>query len=297
MGFIFDIQKFCIHDGPGIRTTVFFKGCPLRCEWCHNPESKRRERELLYTSRLCVSCGACGEVCPSKAHRFTESVHNVDVSLCSACGKCTQVCPTGALAIAGKEASAEEIMEEVLRDRAFYEASGGGLTLSGGELFAQFDFALSLLRSAKAHGLHTCAETCGFTDREKLRRLAPFVDLFLYDWKCTDPVLHEKFTGVGNQKILENLRELNALGTAVVLRCPIIPGVNDNEGHFAGIAALANELDCVSAVELEPYHALGTDKAERLGQSCPTFSAPTAAQIQAWLEAIRRKTAVPVRKS
>ena len=188
-------------------------------------------------------------------------------------------------------------MEEVLRDRAFYEASGGGLTLSGGELFSQFDFALSLMKLAKAHGLHTCAETCGFTEAEKLRRLAEFTDLFLYDWKCTDPALHKRYIGADNRRILENLYALNELGAAVVLRCPIIPGVNDSEAHFAGIASLANGLDCVTAVEIEPYHAPGTDKAERLGKDPHMFSVPTEAQIQAWLDAIRRKTAVPVRKS
>ena len=297
MGLIFDIQKFCIHDGPGIRSTVFFKGCPLRCAWCHNPESKRMEKELSYTARACVSCGACVGTCPEHAHGIVNAVHTVDFSLCRACGICTEVCPTGALALAGKEMTAEAVMEEVLRDRAFYAASGGGLTLSGGELFAQFDFALSLLTLAKEHGLHTCAETCGFTETEKLQRLAPFVDLFLYDWKCTDPALHRQYTGADNRKILENLYALNELGASVILRCPIIPGVNDNDGHFSGIADLASRLDCIKAVEIEPYHALGTDKSERLGKESPRFPVPTSAQIQMWLEEIRGKTDVPVRKA
>lgn len=295
MGLIFDIQKFCIHDGPGIRTTVFFKGCPLRCAWCHNPESKQREKELFYTARSCVFCGACVETCP--AHALTESSHTVDLSLCHACGRCTEVCPTGALSLAGKEMTAEEVMAEVLCDRAFYEASGGGLTISGGEIFAQFDFAYDLLKLAKEHGLHTCAETCGFTETEKLRRLAPLVDLFLYDWKCTDPALHRQYTGADNHKILENLYVLNEIGANVILRCPIIPGVNDNEGHFSGIAELASRLACVTAVEIEPYHALGTDKAERLGKDVLRFPVPTPIQTQAWLEEIRRKTDVPVRRA
>ena len=297
MGLIFDIQKFCIHDGPGIRSTVFFKGCPLRCAWCHNPESKRSEKELLYTARACVSCGACVGVCPEHLHGIVNAKHTAELSLCRACGKCTEVCPTGALALAGKEMTAEAVVEEVLRDHAFYEASGGGLTLSGGELFAQFDFALSLLTLAKKYGLHTCAETCGFTETEKLRSLAPFVDLFLYDWKCTDPALHRQYTGADNQKILENLYALNDLGASVILRCPIIPCVNDNDGHFSGIADLANHLDCIKAVEIEPYHALGTDKSERLGKEGLRFPVPTPIQVQTWLEKIRKKTDVPVRRA
>lgn len=297
MGLIFDIQKFCIHDGPGIRTTVFLKGCPLNCAWCHNPESKQLKSELLYTARICVSCGACVDACPEHAHGIENAAHTVDFSLCRACGRCTEVCPTGALALTGKEMTAEAVMEEVLRDRAFYEASGGGLTLSGGELFSQFDFALSLLTLAKEHGLHTCAETCGFAEAEKLRRLAPLVDLFLYDWKCTDPALHRQYTGADNQRILENLRVLNEIGASVVLRCPIIPDVNDNEGHFSGIAELASCLDCVTAVEIEPYHALGTDKAGRLGKEAPRFPVPTPTQIQEWLAEIQRKTDVPVRRA
>ena len=297
MGLIFDIQKFCIHDGPGIRSTVFFKGCPLRCAWCHNPESKRSEKELLYTARACVSCGACVGVCPEHLHGIVNAKHTAELSLCRACGKCTEVCPTGALALAGKEMTAEAVVEEVLRDHAFYEASGGGLTLSGGELFAQFDFALSLLTLAKKYGLHTCTETCGFTETEKLRSLAPFVDLFLYDWKCTDPALHRQYTGADNQKILENLYALNDLGASVILRCPIIPCVNDNDGHFSGIADLANHLDCIKAVEIEPYHALGTDKSERLGKEGLRFPVPTPIQVQTWLEKIRKKTDVPVRRA
>lgn len=295
MGLIFDVQKFCIHDGPGIRTTVFLKGCPLRCAWCHNPESQSEKKELLFTSRLCVSCGACADSCP--AHIYASAPHTVDRSLCTACGKCTELCPTQALALTGRDMTAEQIMREILRDRAFYGDSGGGLTLSGGEPLMQFDFTLSLLRAAKENGLHTCLETCGFSEKEKLLQAAAYTDLFLYDWKCTDPSLHKRYTGADNEKILDNLRALDALGAAVILRCPIIPDVNDTDAHFSGIAALANSLACVKAVEIEPYHALGTDKAQRLGKTQTRFSAPTACDVEKWLVTLRKQITVPVTRA
>jgi pyruvate formate lyase activating enzyme len=297
MGVIFDIQKFCIHDGPGIRTTVFLKGCPLRCAWCHNPESQRQAPELLYTGHSCIGCGACLSVCPNHAHEIKNGVHILDHALCRACGICAEVCPAQALSVAGKEISAEEILGEILRDKPFYDASGGGLTISGGEPCLQPDFTLALLKGAKENGLHTCIETCGFADTEKLLAIAAFTDLFLYDWKCTDDALHRTYTGVGNERILKNLRALDAVGARVILRCPIIPKVNNNEAHFDGIAALANSLKCISAVEIEPYHTLGTGKAEGLGVSASVFPTPTQADIDTWLAALRARTATPVRRS
>lgn len=296
MGLIFDIQKFCIHDGPGIRTVVFLKGCPLHCTWCHNPESKSAKPELLRTAHTCIGCGACAQACPTEAIDAADP-HNINRALCNACGACASVCPTQSLALAGREMSPAEILAEVLRDRPFYEASGGGLTISGGEALLQSDFTLALLQGAKAHGLHTCVETCGFADTDKLLGLVPWTDLFLYDWKCTDDALHRAHTGVGNRRIRDNLYVLNTQGADVILRCPIIPEVNDNETHFAGIAALANALPCIRAVEIEPYHPLGTGKAERLGVSPRAFPVPTHAQTEHWLECLRPKIGIPVRKA
>ena len=205
-GTIFDIKGFALNDGPGIRTTVFMKGCPLDCLWCHNPESKSRKSELFFDSRKCVGCRSC-EVCPYGCHVFTDTEHIFNREKCIACGKCAAECYTDALELVGTEKSVEEIIAEVMKDEAFYENSGGGMTLSGGEPMFQFDFTYELLKRAKENGLHTCIETCGFAKWEQYEKIADLVDIFLFDYKETDPGKHKEFTGVTNELILENLKK------------------------------------------------------------------------------------------
>ncbi len=297
-GSVFNIQKFCINDGPGIRTTVFLKGCPLRCAWCHNPESHKIAPELLYDADKCLHCGKCIATCPKGAHRFEGGEHVLYRSLCVACGACTSGCMANALEIAGSKKSVEDILTEVLKDKVFYENSGGGMTLSGGEPMMQFEFSYALMEAAHNQGIHTCIETCGFADTEEILKMARVTDLFLFDWKLTDPDLHKHYTGVDNQTIKQNLLALDEAGAKTVLRCPIIPAINDNESHFDGIAELANQLQNILRIEIEPYHSLGESKYPRTGKESPLqrTEMPKPDVVEGWIQAIQKKTAVPVKK-
>ncbi len=260
------IQRFCMHDGPGIRTTVFFKGCPLRCRWCHNPETQSTAQQIFYTDARCVGCGACAQVCRAQAHDFREG-HAFIRERCTACGACTEVCPTHALERACVPMSVDEILETVMRDRAFYGANGG-LTLSGGEPMMHPQAALALLRGAHERGLNTAVETCGFFSSELLEELVPVTDLFLWDFKDSDPERHRQNTGVSPEPILENLRRADALGAAVRLRCILIQGVNytgPDCAHIQAIAHLRGELRGCVGVDLLPYHPMGDSKCRRLG--------------------------------
>ncbi len=296
---VFNIQKFSVNDGPGIRTTVFLKGCMLNCLWCHNPESKSARPQIMLTPRLCVGCGACLASCPQGLHAFDESgAHNIDRSRCTACGACADAC-VGALEICGKPMTVDEILAEVKKDEAFYRHSGGGMTVSGGDPLFHPAFTRELLRRAKEESLHTCVETSGHARWEDLEALLPFVDLFLWDVKETDTVRHRQFTGVGNERILENLHKLDAAGAKTVLRCPVIPGCNDRPEHFAAIAALANGLTGVQNIDVEPYHPLGKSKSEALGESYALgdLGFPEEDTVKGWIAAIAADTAVPVKKA
>ena len=268
-GIVFDIQRFSLHDGPGIRTTVFLKGCPLDCLWCHNPESKKAQAELALYSHLCGFCGACAAACPQGFHCLADGTHILRREDCTACGRCAGVCPASALTILGRPVTAGEIIDEALKDAAFYAHSGGGITLSGGEPFFQPAFTLAVLQAAKAAGLHTCVETSGFAAWEDIERAAAFTDLFLYDCKETDDALHRRFTGVSNALILENLLRLDGIGAKIVLRCPIIPNHNDRPAHHEGIERLAARLRNPVKIEKLPYHALGASKAQSIGEAYP----------------------------
>ena len=265
-GLVFNIQRLCVHDGPGIRTTVFFKGCPLRCAWCHNPESQRMHPELLYAFQDCIGCGNCVTACPKHLHTIDLSGHQFDRTACIACGACAESCPIGALEKCGRMMETDEVLAQVLRDSEFYRASGGGLTLSGGEPMAQNAFALELAVKAKEAGLHVCIETCGCCSWESLKRMLPYADLFLYDFKLSDSEMHMRYTGVDNALIAENLGRLCEAGADIILRCPIIPKVNLTREHFEDIADVVRTHPGILEIDLEPYHPLGISKSLRLGR-------------------------------
>lgn len=296
MGTVFKIQRYCIHDGPGIRTTVFLKGCPLNCLWCHNPESKKKTPEILWHRSKCRHCGRCSSICPSLCHSMEDGKHGFHSENCQHCFQCVSACPCEALERVGNEMTAEEVVAQVERDRIFYSSSGGGMTVSGGEPFAQPEFLLALLMSAKEKGIHTAIETCGFTSVENMRQAAVYTDLFLFDWKETDPVLHKSDTGQDNQKILENLELLSQLRKPVILRCPVIPGYNDRDDHFLGIADLTNRFDNIIQVDMEPYHNLGQSKESGLGKrSVRSISPPDESQVDKWRNKLEKICRCPVK--
>ncbi|MBO5105543.1 MAG: glycyl-radical enzyme activating protein [Clostridia bacterium] len=264
-GIVFDIQHFCLHDGPGIRTVVFLKGCPLKCQWCHNPESQNAYPQIMYSKEKCIGCGECVKACPQK--KF--SLHNpwsCDNLASDECSACIKACPSGALRLCGDIMNTETLFKEITRDIVFYNHSGGGITLSGGEPLMQPDFSYELLRCAKNKQINTAIETCGFFDESLVPKFHTVTDLWLYDIKHFLDDVHLKYTGVKNDKIFKNLHTLDLLGANIVLRAPIIPGVNDNENHISMLGKLAGELRSVKRIELIPYHTLGVSKAKQLGK-------------------------------
>jgi pyruvate formate lyase activating enzyme len=265
-GTVFDIKKFSIHDGPGIRTTVFFKGCPLSCWWCHNPESQAPEREMTFWANRCIQCGACLEVCTQGAISWDGDVVSTDRENCVLCGACVEACYAEAREIVGQEMTVRQVMAEIERDIAFYDESGGGVTFSGGEPLLQQDFLFALLQACKEKEIHTALDTCGFAPWETLDDIREHVDLFLYDLKLMDDAKHREFTSVSNESILGNLQALSQRGHNVILRVPIIPGINDDDENIRQIGAFAAALPHLSQVDILPYHRAGAEKYNRLNK-------------------------------
>lgn len=270
---IFNIQKFSLHDGPGIRTTVFFKGCPLRCTWCANPESIRPGPQVLWEAAKCVRCGMCAGACRTGAIRIEDDKVAVAHKECTGCGACARACPEGALTLSGKEYGVEEILAICLQDRDFYDESGGGVTLSGGEVMMQPLFARELLRRLKEEGVHTAIETNGFVKTGIFRGVADAADLLLFDVKHYDGQKHIEGTGVDNSLILENLRWAIGLGKKVLVRTPVIPGYNDSLADAAGFAQTLAAIP-VDTVQLLPFHQFGQNKYESLGMTYAMAALP-----------------------
>ena len=282
-----EIQRFSMHDGPGVRTTVFLAGCPLDCAWCHNPEMRSFEPTLLFYAKKCVFCGACAAVCPVGAHRVADGGHSLDRSLCVGCGACVDACAARALEFSFREMTVDAIMSVVERDRAFY-GERGGVTLSGGEPLASPEGSLALLRACREAGISTAVETSGYFDPAILPALVPLVDTFLWDVKDTNAERHLRYTGVTNERILENLRLADSLGAAIRLRCILVAGVNDGDDRLEATARLRESLTHCVGVDVLPYHTFGEAKAIFAGLDRPQNEAwiPSDEAVRRWREAL-----------
>jgi pyruvate formate lyase activating enzyme len=284
-GLVFDIKRYAIHDGPGIRTTVFFKGCPLNCLWCDNPESQRFTKEFIFWPERCLHCDSCVVVCKEKAIIKNEGCRGVEETKCNYCGDCIQECYSEALQIIGKEMSAEELVKEVEKDVDFFRESGGGVTFAGGEPFSQADFLIDVLKGCKGRNLHTAMETCGFVSWDILERVSPHVDLFLYDIKHMNEDKHKTLTGVSNRLILSNLERIAAMNE-VIVRMPLIPDINDDEENIKAVGAFLSRLGKIGEVHLLPYHRLGVSKYEKLKKEYRLHK--IAPPVQGGIEAVQR---------
>jgi pyruvate formate lyase activating enzyme len=274
-GTIFDIKKFSLHDGPGIRTTIFFKGCPLSCIWCHNPEGISRQIEIHFWEKRCISCFECVEACAHKALSFSDNQRNHLKELCQGCGACAQICPTKATELVGTKVSVSDLMLEIEKDVIFYDQSGGGVTISGGEPLLQINFLEALLTACHNMGIHTIVDTSGYIPFKYLHRIQPFTDIFLYDVKFIDPTIHQKCTGVSNKLILDNLKKLTKTGSKVIPRIPIIPGINDSEENLLSTGRLLESLGSIQEVNILPYHNAAINKYIRMGNNYPLIELET----------------------
>jgi len=263
-GTVFDIKRYAIHDGPGIRTAIFFKGCPLSCWWCHNPEGQAIQPQLIFRSNRCKASKACLEVCPKGAITWLDG-SITDWELCDDCGKCAEVCYAGAREMVGREISVNQLMNEIQRDLPFYEQSGGGVTFTGGEPLLQREFLMACLQACKLEGLHTAVDTSGYASWEGLTAIFPMVDLFLYDLKLMNDSKHQEYTSVSNALILSNLKKLTQAKARIIVRIPLIPGMNDDEENLKRAGSFLANLECLEGIELMPYHEIGLAKYKGLG--------------------------------
>lgn len=285
-GLIFNIQRFSLHDGPGIRTTIFFKGCPLNCLWCQNPEGLSSKKELFQYSGKCIGCSSCLEICPEGAISFSDSEPSIDRSICKLCMTCADNCPTGALEAIGTEMTVKEITDEVFKDRVIFEESGGGVTLSGGEPLLQLGFVIELLKAMKELDINTAVETSGYVSMEALKIVSPWTDLFLYDLKLLDPEKSKEYTGISSKPVIDNFKYLAQNGSQLIVRMPLIPGVNDHRDHLRLMADILNEIG-INELELIPYHNLGVHKYRGLNMDyqLQELEAPSKNQMAAVREA------------
>ena len=286
-GWVFNIQRFSLHDGPGIRTTVFMKGCPLRCLWCHNPEGLESRPQVRLTSSLCTHCGRCAEACEHGGHTVTPESHDLHLEGCVRCGQCVEACYAGAVEMVGSRMTTEEAMAVVRRDVPFYDQSKGGMTLSGGEPMAQFAFTREMLQTARAEAIGTAMETSAFCPWERLEELLPLCDLLMVDLKHTDDARHRELIGVSNAPILANLTRLSEAGIPLIVRTPWIPGRNVEEGFLQGLIDFVGGLPKKPPIEFMPYHRLGLSKWESLGSDATMdhdTPAATKADVQPWID-------------
>lgn len=282
-GKILKIQRFCTDDGPGIRTMVFLKGCPLRCIWCHNPESQAKRCELLYDIKKCVSCGRCVDVCSQNCHSFDIN-HIFERKMCIGCGACANVCPAKALELYGKSITTDEAYTIIARDKVFYAQSGGGVTISGGEPLFQPNFSAELLKKCRENGIHTAIETSGFADEKALLTVIEHCDIILFDIKETDEKRHKQYTGVSLTPILRNLELINEKKIQFIIRAPIIPTLNDRAAHFNALKAIRDSMKCCQGIEIMPYHRIGSYKYKALNRNyiCDAIPEPTKEIIETW---------------
>ena len=264
MGVITEIERYAVKDGPGIRTVVFLKGCPLRCRWCANPETQASAVQLMYGNKRCIGCKECIKTCPRGALSWSSEGVVIDRERCALCGACVKRCNSEALTMAGMKRTVRELEEEILKDAPFYRQSGGGVTFSGGEATAQGGFLLALLQMVRGHGIHTAIETCGYAKWEIYEKILPYMDLFFFDLKLMDEKAHIRYTGRSNRLILENFRRLIQSGANVFVRIPVIPGVNDTEENIRETVRFLRETAPGCRVGLLPYHSLGKSKYKKL---------------------------------